>query len=151
MRKTGSASWSGRWGIAIGGSMLGFLRFTVRSLRSLLHMGSSQVGPKVSMNCCILFNHSYTPHARGCVLSFSPFLPHMEVTSNFVTVPFPTPTMNAPPLILTERLILLHLRNCRFPVMSGLMLPEDEVLEIKCKPQERMVEGRNVIDFQRNS
>ena len=39
----------------------------------------------------------------------------------------------------------------RFPVMAGLKLPEDEVIEIKCKPQERSVEGRNVINFQKNA
>ena len=39
----------------------------------------------------------------------------------------------------------------RFPVMAGLKLPEDEVLEIKCKPQERLVEGTNVLNFQKNS
>lgn len=39
----------------------------------------------------------------------------------------------------------------RFPIMSGLKLPEDEVIEIKCKPQEPSVEGRNVINFQKNA
>ena len=39
----------------------------------------------------------------------------------------------------------------RFPVMTGLKLPEDEVIDIKCKPQDRLVEGRNVINFQKNS
>ncbi len=39
----------------------------------------------------------------------------------------------------------------RFPVMSGLKLPEDEVIEIKCKPQDRLVEGRNAINFQENA
>ena len=38
----------------------------------------------------------------------------------------------------------------RFPKMSGLKLPEDEVIEIKCKPQERFVEGMNIINFQKN-
>ncbi len=39
----------------------------------------------------------------------------------------------------------------RFPVMTGLKLPEDEVIEIKCKPQDRLVEGRNAINFQENT
>jgi len=38
----------------------------------------------------------------------------------------------------------------RFPVMDGLKLPEDEVIDIKCKPQDRLVEGRNAINFQKN-
>ncbi len=39
----------------------------------------------------------------------------------------------------------------RFPVMSGLKLPEDEVVEIKCKPQDSLVQGRNAINFQENT
>ncbi len=39
----------------------------------------------------------------------------------------------------------------RFPVMNGLKLPEDEVIDIKCKPQDRQIRGRNEINFQKNS
>ncbi len=39
----------------------------------------------------------------------------------------------------------------RFPVMAGLKLPEDDVIEIKCKPQDRSVEGTNTINFQKNT
>ena len=39
----------------------------------------------------------------------------------------------------------------RFPVMAGLKLPEDEVIDIKCKPQDRQIEGRNIINFQKNT
>lgn len=39
----------------------------------------------------------------------------------------------------------------RFPVMSGLKLPEDEIIDIKCKPQDRLVQGSNVINFQKNT
>ena len=35
-------------------------------------------------------------------------------------------------------------------VLSGLMLPEDEVIDIKCKPQERAVAGNNAVSFQEN-
>ena len=30
------------------------------------------------------------------------------------------------------------------------MLPEDEVIDIKCKPQERAVAGNNAVSFQEN-
>jgi hypothetical protein len=30
------------------------------------------------------------------------------------------------------------------------MLPEDEVIDIKCKPQERAVAGSNAVSFQEN-
>ena len=36
----------------------------------------------------------------------------------------------------------------RYPVMRGLRLPEDEVIDIKCKPQDRAVTGENAINFQ---
>ena len=36
----------------------------------------------------------------------------------------------------------------RFPILPGLKMPEDEVLEIKCKPQDHAIAGSNVINFQ---
>ena len=36
----------------------------------------------------------------------------------------------------------------RYPVLRGLRLPEDEVIDIKCKPQDRAVTGENAINFQ---
>jgi len=36
----------------------------------------------------------------------------------------------------------------RYPVLRGLRLPEDEVINIKCKPQDRAVTGENAINFQ---
>ena len=36
----------------------------------------------------------------------------------------------------------------RYPVLKGLRLPEDEVIDIKCKPQDRAVTGENAINFQ---
>ena len=38
----------------------------------------------------------------------------------------------------------------RYPVLRGLRLPEDEVIDIKCKPQVGAVMGRNAINFQEN-
>ena len=38
--------------------------------------------------------------------------------------------------------------NCRYPVLRGLRLPEDEIINIKCKPQDRAVAGQNAINFQ---
>lgn len=35
----------------------------------------------------------------------------------------------------------------RFPVLAGLKLPEDEIIEIRCKQQDRMVTERKDIDF----
>ncbi|XP_040572825.1 uncharacterized protein [Lepeophtheirus salmonis] len=39
----------------------------------------------------------------------------------------------------------------RFPLISGLKMPEDEVIDIKCKPQDRSIEGNNVVNFQENA
>ena len=36
----------------------------------------------------------------------------------------------------------------RYPVLRGLRLPEDEIINIKCKPQDRAVAGQNAINFQ---
>ena len=36
----------------------------------------------------------------------------------------------------------------RYPVLHGLRLPEDEVIDIKCKPQDPAVTGENAINFQ---
>ena len=36
----------------------------------------------------------------------------------------------------------------RYPVLRGLRLPADEVIDIKCKPQDRAVTGENAINFQ---
>ena len=36
----------------------------------------------------------------------------------------------------------------RYPVLRGLMLPEDELIDIKCKPQDRAVIGENFLNFQ---
>ena len=36
----------------------------------------------------------------------------------------------------------------RFPMLPGLKMPEDEVIEIKCKPQDHAIAGSNVINFQ---
>ena len=44
-----------------------------------------------------------------------------------------------------------HLRQTiitRYPVLRGLRLPEDEIINIKCKPQDRAVAGQNAINFQ---
>ena len=38
----------------------------------------------------------------------------------------------------------------RFPMLPGLKMPEDEVIDIKCKPQDHAVAGSNVINFQEN-
>ena len=38
----------------------------------------------------------------------------------------------------------------RFPIMAGLKLPEDEVIEIKCKPQDRAIEGMASLSLQKN-
>lgn len=38
----------------------------------------------------------------------------------------------------------------RFPMLPGLKMPEDEVIDIKCKPQDRAIAGSNVINFQEN-
>ena len=38
----------------------------------------------------------------------------------------------------------------RFPMLPGLKLPEDEVIDIKCKPQDPAISGSNVINFQEN-
>ena len=38
----------------------------------------------------------------------------------------------------------------RFPMLPGLKLPEDEVIDIKCKPQDPAITGSNVINFQEN-
>lgn len=35
----------------------------------------------------------------------------------------------------------------RFPVLAGLKLPEDEIVEIRCKQQDRTVAERKDIDF----
>jgi len=35
----------------------------------------------------------------------------------------------------------------RFPVLTGLKLPEDEIVEIRCKQQDRTVAERKDIDF----
>lgn len=39
----------------------------------------------------------------------------------------------------------------RFPMLPGLKLPEDEVIDIKCKPQDPAISGSNVINFQENA
>ena len=36
----------------------------------------------------------------------------------------------------------------RFPMLPGLKMPEDEVIDIKCKPQDHAIAGSNVINFQ---
>ena len=36
----------------------------------------------------------------------------------------------------------------RYPALRGLRLPEDEIINIKCKPQDRAVAGQNAINFQ---
>lgn len=36
----------------------------------------------------------------------------------------------------------------RYPVLRGLRLPEDELINIKCKPQDRAVIGENFLNFQ---
>ncbi|XP_023343337.1 uncharacterized protein LOC111712831 isoform X2 [Eurytemora carolleeae] len=38
----------------------------------------------------------------------------------------------------------------RLPLLQGLMLPEDEIIDIKCRPQDRSVAGNNAINFQEN-
>ena len=38
----------------------------------------------------------------------------------------------------------------RYPLMNGLKLPEDKVIDIKCKPQDSRVQGENEINFQKN-
>ena len=38
----------------------------------------------------------------------------------------------------------------RYPMLPGLKLPEDEVIDIKCKPQDPAISGNNVINFQEN-
>ena len=38
----------------------------------------------------------------------------------------------------------------RFPMLPGLKMPEDEVIDIKCKPQDHAIAGSNVINFQEN-
>jgi len=38
----------------------------------------------------------------------------------------------------------------RYPMLPGLKLPEDEVIDIKCKPQDPAISGSNVINFQEN-
>jgi hypothetical protein len=35
----------------------------------------------------------------------------------------------------------------RFPVLAGLKLPEDEIVEIRCKQQDRTVAEKKDIDF----
>jgi hypothetical protein len=35
----------------------------------------------------------------------------------------------------------------RFPLVPGLRLPEDEIIVIKCRPQDRSVAQRKSIDF----
>lgn len=35
----------------------------------------------------------------------------------------------------------------RFPVLSGLKLPEDEIIEIRCRQQDRTVTEKKDIDF----
>jgi hypothetical protein len=39
----------------------------------------------------------------------------------------------------------------RYPMLPGLKLPEDEVIDIKCKPQDPAISGSNVINFQENA
>lgn len=39
----------------------------------------------------------------------------------------------------------------RFPHIEGIKMPEDEVIDIKCKPQDRAIEGQNKINFQKNA
>ena len=39
----------------------------------------------------------------------------------------------------------------RFPMLPGLKMPEDEVIDIKCKPQDHAIAGSNVINFQENA
>jgi hypothetical protein len=38
----------------------------------------------------------------------------------------------------------------RFPILTGLKMPEDEVIDIKCKPQDPAIAGNNIINFQEN-
>ena len=38
----------------------------------------------------------------------------------------------------------------RFPALAGLKLPEDEVIDIKCRPQDRSIAGNSVVNFQEN-
>lgn len=35
----------------------------------------------------------------------------------------------------------------RFPVLAGLKLPEDEIVEIRCKQQDRTVAEKKDLDF----
>jgi len=38
----------------------------------------------------------------------------------------------------------------RFPLLTGLKMPEDEVIDIKCKPQDPSIAGNNLFNFQEN-
>ena len=63
-------------------------------------------------------------------------------------------------LVDLDRLAACGVRECeeqgeawlcllvRYPVLRGLRLPEDEIINIKCKPQDRAVAGQNAINFQ---
>jgi hypothetical protein len=41
--------------------------------------------------------------------------------------------------------------SVRFPIVNGLKLPEDDVIEITCKPPDPWVEGTNTDIFQKNT